>query len=106
MKIRDVDHNKIYFDNGSCIHYDHDQNCCEDNWADFDQLEEAAFEYEFNEELVFEAVEGAGFRFGNKGGMMFFVPCYSDQNGYYTEDIDIYYKNELVLNFECELRIE
>jgi hypothetical protein len=33
---------------------------------------------------------------------MFFVPCYSEQNGYYSSDIDIYLNGELYTHFECE----
>jgi hypothetical protein len=29
---------------------------------------------------------------------MVFVPCYSEQNGYYSCDVDIYYNGDLVLN--------
>ena len=32
----------------------------------------------------------------------FFVPCYTEQNGYYSGDVDIYYNGKPVLNTECE----
>lgn len=102
MKIVEVNYEHIKFDNGSIITFDHEQDCCEHNYADFEQIEEQALEAEFGKELVFEAVEGSGFRFGNKGTPMFFIPCYSEQNGYYSSDIDIYYNGEQVLNLECE----
>lgn len=45
--------------------------------------------------MRFEFVDGSGFRFGDNR-MMHFVPCYSDQNGYYSDEIDIYYNGEKV----------
>lgn len=54
-----------------------------------------------DEELLFEAVDEAGFRFGNEGNM-FFVPCYSEQNGYYSTDLQIFYNGEEVLSLNCE----
>jgi len=33
---------------------------------------------------------------------MFFVPCYSEQNGYYSSDVDIFFDNNCVLNLECK----
>lgn len=36
---------------------------------------------------------------------MFFIPCYSDQNGYYSSDIDIFYDGRHVFNVDCEERI-
>lgn len=106
MKIKQVNEEHILFDNGSIITFYHDQDCCECNFADFEQLEEAAMECEFPENLIFEKVDGSGFRFGGAGTYMFFVPCYSDQNGYYSSDIDIYFNGKQVLNFECEERID
>ena len=46
--------------------------------------------YEFPVDLTFEKVDGSGFRFG--GTYMFFIPCYSDQNSYYSSNIYIYFK--------------
>ena len=102
MKILEVTDLRITFDNGSEITFDHVPDFCEYNYAAFKQIEERALEIEFDEKLIFEAVEGCGFRFGSERTEMFFIPCYSDQNGYYSSDIDILYNNKKVLNFECE----
>lgn len=74
-------------------------------YADFEQLEDLALEYEFENDLIFEVVPENGFRFGSKGTPMFFIPCYSDQNGYYSSDIDIFYDGRHVFNVDCEERI-
>ena len=101
MFIIRIDSDSIEFDNGTEITFDHKQDCCEHNYADFTQLERLALNEEFQEELDFEWVCG-GFRFGNLLDTMFFVPCYSEQNGYYSDDVDIYYDNELVLTTRGE----
>ena len=103
MKISKVDEYSIRFDNGNFICFHHTQNCCEHNYADFSQLEELAFDTEFDEPLSFEKVDMNGFRFGNKG-KMFFVPCYSDQNGYYSSSLNIIYNGVRVFKLECEER--
>lgn len=109
MKIKEVNENMILFDNGNSITFDHEQDCCEWNYADFEQLDDIAKATEFERPLEFQACEGQGFLFGNRPGKMFFVPCYSCQNGYYASDVDIYYndvgirhKCGLVLNLNCE----
>jgi len=103
MKIKEVTDEHILFDNGSTITFDHAKDCCEYNYADFTQLDELALDCEFNEETMqFEAVDRFGFRFGSKNSNMFFVPCYSEQNGYYSSDVDIFFDNNCVLNLECE----
>lgn len=100
MKIVKVDEDGIYFDNGKAITYWHNQDCCEYNYADFNQIDDLALKTEFDEDLKFEGIDEAGFRFGNEN-KMFFIPCYSEQNGYYSSDIEIYYNDIEVLNVEC-----
>lgn len=96
MKIVKVNDEAIIFDNGNEITFEHCADCCEWNYADFKQLDDIARATEFDPNLKFEMVEGSGFRFGNKN-KMFFVPCYSEQNGYYSSDLEIYYNGEQVI---------
>ena len=102
MKIIEVSHDGIKFDNEKEITYSHDQDCCEYNYADFEQLDQEAINFDFDEDLIFQGVEDAGFRFGNENRRMFFIPCYSSQNGYYSSDIDVYYDGKEVLRVFCE----
>lgn len=105
-KIKEITEYLILFEDGTTITYDHEQSCCEHNWADFEQLDDIARNCMFDTDaLIFEAVDGAGFRFGNTNNL-FFVPCYSDQNGYYTDYINIYLNGEEQLSFDCEERTD
>lgn len=94
----------ITFSDGSCITYDHEQDCCEHNYALFESLDDLARSTKFTTPLTFEN-HGSGFLFGNPG-KMFFVPCYSDQNGYYTSEVDIYYNGKKVLEVDAELECD
>jgi AAA+ ATPase superfamily predicted ATPase len=106
MRIEEVTEEAIIFDNGNKITYNHPQDCCEWNYADFSILTPNTinYNYDFDENLQFQSVEEMGFKFGSDGHWIF-IPCYSEQNGYYSDDIDIYYfrKNHFhtdhVLNF-------
>lgn len=100
-KIKEITEERILFTNGAEITFDHDQDCCEWNYADFHQLDDIARIETFSFPLSFEAVDGAGFRFGNQPYKMYFVPCYSEQNGYYTDEIDIYFNGHEMLHFNC-----
>lgn len=108
MRIKEITSEYIEFDNGNFITFSHYQACCENNYADFKQIEEMAYHYDFDENLLFEGSDG-GFRFGDNR-RMFYIPCYSEQNDYYSMDIDICYStkdgrviNEL--NTDCEWSI-
>ncbi len=102
MKIKEITDAAIIFDNGNRITFEHEPDCCEFNYADFEQLDDLARNYDYKEQLTFEGVENAGFRFGDHPQRMFFVPCYSWQNGFYSTDICICYNGEIVLEFDCE----
>jgi len=92
MKIKEVTNEFILFNNGSKITFAPTKEYCNDNYADFTQLDELALAYEFDENTMkFETVDQYGFRFGSENSHMFFVPCYSDLDGYYSSDVDIYY---------------
>ena len=101
MKIKDIDYQAIEFDNGSRIVYDHDQNCCEDVYAGFEQVDDLARSHDYDENLIFEK-DPHGFLFGDKK-RMFFVPCYNIQNGCYDGTLTIYYNGKEVLEFEPEM---
>lgn len=104
MRISKVTDEAIYFDNGNSITYDHEQDCCELNYADFTTAvtpDNIYYYHLFDEDLEFKKVDGMGFVFGDKEAKIF-VPCYSDQNGFYTTDIDIYYNNNCVLELQAE----
>ena len=85
-----------FFDNGSVLEYNYLQDCCENNYADFKQVDDIALEQTFTLPLDFEET-GYGFTFGNKPNKMFFIPCYSEQNGYYSPAVDIYFDDKKVL---------
>lgn len=102
MKILKAEESYLAFDNGSYIASSHDQECCEHNYADFEAVDDIALNTDFTEPLDFESCED-GFRFGNQPNKMFFVPCYSMQNGWYSRNIKISYNSKKVLITECEL---
>ena len=98
-----AEENRIGFDDGTRIECSHYQDCCEHNYADCEAIDDICRATDFDtSHLVFEALDGQGFRFGNMPNKMFFVPCYSEQNGYYSSDIEVYLNNIPQLSLECE----
>ena len=103
MKIRKVMFGYLEFDNGMTINsftsYDDEYA---NNYADFTQLlDTVAMDIDFDTDLVF-VKNHFGFSFGNKRHSKFFVPCYTIQNGYYTDTTDIYFNHKKVLVVDCE----
>ncbi len=83
MKAIKIDKKGILFDDGTTISHSHYQECCEEVYADWEQIEELFRQSEFDE-IKIEGVKGSGFRLNG-----FFVPCYNEQNGYYGSDLDL-----------------
>ncbi len=107
MKIDYVYSKGIFFDNGNSIIAKHEAECSEKNYADLSVLTEdnVNWNFDFSPDLEFKFEDGMGFKFGSKdkNGLMhwIFIPCYSEQNGYYSSDIDILYVRA-VLNGLCK----
>ena len=102
-QIKVITAESIIFTNGDTIRHDHNQDCCENNYADFEQIDDLAKQYEFRGELLFEKA-ACGFRFGDSR-CMFFVPCYSEQNGYYSNEVTIYLNDKKVLCSDCDVKL-
>ncbi len=106
MKIKSWDDERITFDDGSYISYNHEQDCCEYNYADFSVLDVMlGNEKDYVEFDSFEitTVDDGGFlitlylpdkRILRCQEHKIFIPCYSEQNGYYTTDIEIIYSDK------------
>ena len=103
FKIVHTEDNCLRFADGTTITCNHEQDCCEYNYANFDAIDDICRATKFDtSKLVIEPIEGSGFRFGNKPTKMFFVPCYFSQNGYYSSDIDVYVNGVHQCNLECK----
>lgn len=102
MKIKKVTEDYILFDNGKKITFDHEQDCCEYNFADFKHITRKAKKMLFPQELKFEWGLGDEFYFYDVYGNAVRVNCYTKQDGYYTDNIQIYYDGKEVLSGSCE----
>ena len=102
MKILYITDEKIIFDNGYILKYYHQQDCCENVYADFEILntynlstktgkEINIKEIDFEEDIphLIEGIKDTGFNMISKIGEKFFIPCYNEQNGYYGSDLEL-----------------
>lgn len=105
MRITKISDEIIKFDNGFELTYYHEQDCCENVYADFKILKTYnlstvtgkkinIYNIDFEEDIkkLIECITGQGFNMVSKIGEKFFVPCYNEQNGYYNDNL------ELILN--------
>lgn len=131
MKIKEIGrYGEIIFDNGKELSVDHEQDCCERHWADTSVLpfynvssttgklinifDDA--EFSGTPDMI-QPIEGAGFNLVATNGDKFFVPCYGENNGYYSTDLTLtcgawvlvpifgkeQYKNRFIADFTIDL---
>lgn len=84
IKIVYISEEEVHFSDGTILSSDHDADCCEINFADFNSLKDTALIDKEFDVLSFEKTE---FGFLLNGHL---VNCYSFQNGYYSDEVDIY----------------
>ena len=103
MKIIKINGKEILFDNGNSLTYEHEQDCCESVYADFENIQVITNvfrnnynvqELNFSENLtdVIDRHEGIGFTIEDENGIKLFVSCYDCQNGYYSDNLSLVYK--------------
>lgn len=102
MKIKEIIEDYIVFDNGYELRAYHEQDCCENVYADFEILKDynvstktgktikiQEIDFEETLEQLIQGIDGQGFNMISKIGEKFFVPCYNSQNGYYSSDLEL-----------------
>lgn len=89
-KVKYITEDAIHF-NGVMLEFFHDAECCENNFADLTALNDTTFKEEEFKTLIVEACE-YGYRVNG-----YFVPCYSIQNGYYSDEVSCSLKDYRVI---------
>lgn len=77
----------ILFDNGYLLVDHHDQDCCENVYADWGYLQDevSIMDDEFAPLTIQYKKTGVTI----KGKHRYFLPCYNEQNGYYNDRLDL-----------------
>lgn len=117
MKLIEIGKNRygnqvLKFDNGEVLEADHDQDCCENVYADFENMQimgvqpnnyVLASELDFFENVLDSVVpiEDLGFYLVTKQGICILVSCYNKQNGYYSDELTLRYKGKELDVSEC-----
>lgn len=77
------------------INCEHQQDCCENVYADFDDFKYHVDEITGKEvkEIIFKGVDGIGFLicfyFDYDVSEKVFIPCHNSQNGYYSSNLSL-----------------
>lgn len=92
----------VVFTDGSRLTSHHSPDCCEYNYADFEgSISDSILEGMNFDKIVLSRAE-SGFLLN---GHM--INCYSEQNGYYSDDVDVYFHDnttgeDIHYNIRCD----
>ena len=107
MKIERINDSGIIFNNGTKLRHYHSQDCCENVYADWEYLKQynvlpstgeniSIYDIEFDESITnnIDYEKNMGIKLISKTGDKWFIPCYNEQNGYYSSNLN------LIIEFE------
>lgn len=82
-KVLKITADEVVFTNGHTLTHEHEQDCCEYNYADFTSLSDTVFETDSYNTITIEPAEYGVLINGHM------VNCYSSQSGYYSTQVSI-----------------
>ena len=107
MKIEKINDCGIIFNNGTKLSHYHRQDCCENVYADWEYLKQynvlpstgetiSIYDIEFDDSITnnIDYEKNMGIKLISKTGDKWFIPCYNEQNGYYSSNLS------LIIEFE------
>ena len=82
----------IEFEDGITLSSSHEQDCCEDHYLDFSDIQLSDFdglEFDLSDNKFFKKVEGYGIELIPIKGHPIRIPGYGYNNGYYSDELTL-----------------
>lgn len=106
LKVIKIDDNSIEFENGIQLYSYHDQDCCENHYLSFTDLNITDFdrlEFDLTTDDFFKRIEGYGIELIPIKGHSVKIPGYGSNNGYYSSDLDLILTNRKNFNKKFDI---
>lgn len=92
MKVVEVSDKGLVFDNGYWLYDDHQQDCCESHYLDWNYISLEDFEglsFDLDSDDFFERIEGYGIALKPLNGFPIRIAGYGFNNGYYSSNLSL-----------------
>lgn len=92
LKAVKIENDELVFNDGTRLLSNHDQDCCEWHYLDFEDLDISDFdglEFDLTNDDFFNRVEDYGIELKPINGHVVRIPGYGSNNGYYGSNIDL-----------------
>jgi len=92
LKVVKVSQEGLEFDNGSKLYSDHESDCCENHWLDFEHSgidDFSGLEFDLSGDSFFKKIDGYGIELIPLKGHSVKIPGYGSNNGYYSTELTL-----------------
>lgn len=106
LKVIKVEGSSIEFENGIELYSNHEPDCCENHWLDFEHLTLDDFdglEFDLTNENFFKRINGYGIELTPVKGHSIKVPGYGSNNGYYSSELELIITNNRDFKFTFDI---
>jgi hypothetical protein len=83
---------ELVFEDGTRLYSNHNQDCCENHYLDFDYVSMDDFEglnFNLSNDNFFETIDGYGIHLIPTNGISVPIPGYGSNNGYYSSNLEL-----------------
>lgn len=91
-KVKQVTSNEIIFEDGSELYSEHDRECCEHHYLDFEHIKLEDFdglEFDLSGDEFFNMIPDYGIELDPIHGYSVKIPGYGSNNGYYSSELTL-----------------
>ena len=92
VKVLSIESEGLKFTDGFSIYSDHRSDCCEWHWMETEALTMKDFdglEFDLSNDNFFKRIEDYGIELVPIHGHSVKIPCYGNNNGYYSNQLDL-----------------
>jgi hypothetical protein len=112
LKVVNVSSECIEFENNIKLYSEHEKDCCEQHWLDFEHITMSDFEgllFDFTNDNFLEKIEGYGIALKPVNGFPVRIPGYGSNPGYYSSNLSLLITDDKDFRkvfdiSECQLR--
>lgn len=97
IKVVKISQDGLEFDNGTKMYSDHESDCCERHWLDFEHLSLDDFsdlEFDLSGDSFFKKIDGYGIELIPVSGHSVKIAGYGANNGYYSTELTLVISND------------
>ena len=103
VKVIEIHEDGVIFSDGTKLTSDHERDCCENHYLDFDNIEIDDFDgllFDLSNERFFNRIKNYGIELVPNRGHSVRIPGYGYNNGYYSSELTLVLSGNINKKFD------